>query len=183
MKDLKDLSLEELWQLFPIELVKHKNIWKEQFNRESELLKKHFINLNIKSIEHIGSTALPDIYAKDIVDVLVLFNEYSLDEAILRLTKKGYILMNQTETRATLNKGYTISGFAEEVFHIHLRIKDDAPEIFFRDYLLTDLEARKKYEAFKLDLAKKYKHHRDNYTDNKTDFISYYTNLGKENIK
>ena len=70
-KDLSEMSLNELWELFPIFLVEHNDKW-DAFYSEMEaklqyILPKH----SIKRISHIGSTAVPGIWAKDIVDVLV----------------------------------------------------------------------------------------------------------------
>ena len=91
------------------------------------------------------------------------------------LEKNGYLIMSQSPTRISLNKGYTEAGFAERVFHIHLRTYGDCDEIYFRDYLNTHADIAKQYEALKLDLWKRYEHDRDGYTAAKTDFIKRYT--------
>lgn len=87
--------------------------------------------------------------------------------------------MNMTETRITLNKGYTEQGFAEKVFHIHIRIAGDNDELFFRDYLNAHREIAEEYETLKLSLWKEFEHDRDGYTNAKTDFIKKYTDLAK----
>ena len=43
--------------------------------------------------------------------------------------------MRSEEGRVSFNRGYTPEGFAQEVFHLHLRLPGDADEVFFRDYL------------------------------------------------
>lgn len=43
--------------------------------------------------------------------------------------------MSSEERRASLNAGYTEDGFADEVFHIHLRFAGDNDELYFRDFL------------------------------------------------
>ncbi len=70
------------------------------------------------------------------------------------LVTGGYICMCQDETRISLNKGYTENGFAERVFHIHLRIAGDNVEIAFRDLLNSDEELARQYEELKLSLWK-----------------------------
>ena len=87
--------------------------------------------------------------------------------------------MNQTDNRISFNKGYTETGFAERVFHLHLRIKGDNDEIYFRDYLFEHHDVAKAYEELKLKLWKQFEHDRDGYTDAKTDFIRKYTNIAK----
>ena len=51
------------------------------------------------------------------------------------LVNSGCICMHTAETRVSLNKGYTSQGFAERVFHIHLRYAGDHDELYFRDYM------------------------------------------------
>ena len=58
-KKLSEMSLEELWLLFPISLEGHKDCWKEWYCEEERLLKNVF-SLGEK-INHIGSTAIPSI--------------------------------------------------------------------------------------------------------------------------
>ena len=69
--------------------------------------------------------------------------------------------------RISLNKGYTEKGFANQVYHIHLRYIGDNDELYFRDYLSENPQIAKEYEALKLELWKRYEHNRDAYTDAK----------------
>ncbi len=179
-KKLNEMSLQELWELFPIFLVAHKEIWKEYYTEEKRILEDTLKGLDVKRIEHIGSTAIPHIYAKDIVDILIEVNEKDFNEAIKHLINNSYIKMNQNEQRASFNKGYTEKGFADKVFHIHLRKNQDIDEIYFRDYLIENLSVAKRYEELKLSLWKKYEHNRDGYTEAKTDFIKEITLKAKE---
>lgn len=81
-----------------------------------------------------------------------------------------------------LNKGYTPQGFAERVFHIHLRVAGDIDELYFRDYLNAHPEVAKEYERLKLSLWKEYEHDRDGYTAAKSAFVSKYTELAKAEL-
>ena len=80
----------------------------------------------------------------------------------------------------SFNKGYTEQGFAERVFHLHLRYVGDCDELYFRDYLKENPDIAKAYEGLKLGLWKEYEHDRDGYTNAKTEFIQTYTNQAKE---
>ena len=84
-----------------------------------------------------GSTAIPSIWAKPIVDILVEIPKGSnlLDYKAL-IINNGYICMSQSENGLSFNKGYTENGFAERVFHLHLRYVGDNNELYFRDYLI-----------------------------------------------
>ena len=174
------MTLEELWQLFPIFLTEPDPRWAEWYNEEEEILKSLLpAGLNFY---HIGSTAINGIWAKPIIDILIAVDDScQMDDVAKTLQNNGYILMSANGKRISLNKGYTESGFAQKVFHLHLRLKDDIDEIYFRDYLNTHRDIAKEYEKLKLSLWKKYEHNRDAYTEAKTEFVKKYTNFAKQN--
>ena len=173
-KKLSEMSLEELWQLFPIFLTEHQEYWKEWFYEEKILLQN--VLMNSVRISHIGSTAVPSIWAKPIIDILVEVPKGSnlLDYKDL-IIKSGYICMSQSDKGLSFNKGYTENGFAERIFHLHLRYVGDNNELYFRDYLIEQPNVAKEYEELKLKLCKQYEHNRDAYTNAKTEFINKYT--------
>ena len=173
-KELSEMSLEELWQLFPIFLTEHQTVWSEWFEEEKSRLEK------ILPQNNVISTSVASIWAKPIIDILV---EVS-DNDILRQIKtvlvvNGYICMNQSENRISFNKGYTKNGFAKKVFHLHLRNAGDNDELYFRDYLVENKDIALQYEKLKLELWKKYEHDRDGYTNSKTDFVTKCTQEAK----
>lgn len=176
-KKLSEMTLEELWQLFPIVLTPHKNCWADDYVQEETAIKAI---LPCATISHIGSTAIPGIWAKPTVDILVEVTCEELPIAAAKLARLGYIVMSRSDNRISLNKGYTEQGFAEKVFHLHLRAHGDNDEIYFRDYLIAHPQAAAEYEALKLSLWKKFEHDRDGYTEAKTEFVNRYTALAKE---
>lgn len=177
-RGLCDLSLEELWQLFPVILVPHMDCWAEWYKEEAELLQKEIPY--IRRISHIGSTAIGAIRAKPTVDILLECPENKrLSDFKDIIEGCGYICMAQSVDRIDFNNGYTLQGFAERVFHLHLRYIGDNDELYFRDYLLNNVAVAKEYERLKLDLQKRYEHDRDAYTSNKSDFVKYYTEQGR----
>ena len=180
-KNLSEMSLEELWHLFPVTLTEHKAYWANWYTKEAELLKDILPDSQVARICHIGSTAVTGIWAKPIIDILVETAEHS-DLSLLKapLESAGYLCMSESPERISFNKGYTENGFAEKVFHLHIRLEGDTDEIFFRDYLNTHPKTAKDYEQLKLSLWKKYEYNRDAYTNAKTGFIKKYTDLAKE---
>ena len=70
-KDLSEMTLEELWELFPIFLVAHDDRWKDSFNEIEKTLTGLLADQSVVRISHIGSTAIQGIRAKNIVDVMV----------------------------------------------------------------------------------------------------------------
>lgn len=180
-KELSEMTLEELWQLFPIFLTEHNPNWADWYNEEVTQLKS--ILPADTAFHHIGSTAVNGIMAKPIIDILIVVNSTEgLKQAASLLREHGYIIMSTADDRISLNKGYSENGFAEKVFHLHIRLENDTDEIYFRDYLNAHPDIAKEYEQLKLRLWKEYEHNRDAYTDAKTDFVKKYTGLAKQNL-
>jgi len=178
---LEEMSLEELWQLFPIFLREHQAVWKDWYAEERLRLLSFLPEHQIVRLSHIGSTSVKTIWAKPIVDILLEIPK-AADMAVMRdlLLQNGYLLMSESKGRMSFNKGYTPSGFAERVFHLHLRYEGDHDELYFRDYLQEHPAVAKNYEKLKLSLWKQYEHNRDAYTEAKTDFIKKYTKEAKK---
>lgn len=178
-KPLKDMTLEELWVLFPIVLVPYNPEWEIWAKEEIEYLSCILSEFHLQ-LSHIGSTAIPGIQSKNIVDILAEFPPNpNWDKAKLQMEAAGYIMMSQSGNRMSFNKGYTPQGYAERVFHIHFRIAGDNDEICFRDYLRSNPQIASEYEALKLSLLPKYKNDRDGYTNAKTDFVHRIIRLAK----
>ena len=170
------MTSEELWELFPIFLVAHDDRWKDDFNEIKQTLTGLLLDHDVVRISHIGSTAINDIWAKNIVDVMVEISENGNIKDIANiLEQNGFNIMSGIGNRISLKKGYTENGFADKVYHIHLRYVGDNNELYFRDYLNEHPTVAKEYEALKLRLWKQYEHNRDAYTDAKTDFIIKWT--------
>lgn len=178
-KSLEEMTLEELWELFPVVLVPHRPQWLEWAGDEikslSELLRDY-----TPVITHIGSTAIAGIQAKPIVDILV---EISPDadwrRARAMMEGSGYICMSASGYRMSFNKGYTPEGYAERVFHVHIHAVGDNDEIIFRDYLNSHPTVAREYEALKLSLLPRYSNDRDGYTAAKTEFVNKIMALAK----
>jgi GrpB-like predicted nucleotidyltransferase (UPF0157 family)/ribosomal protein S18 acetylase RimI-like enzyme len=135
-------------------LVPHSPEWAQKFNRERNLIKSTLGDA-VLDIQHIGSTAFPDIVAKPIVDIIAAVS--SLDEAtsiIPVLEKIGYEYkpdMSSTE-RLFFRKGDPVE------FHLSLAQPDHTPfwerQLLIRDFLLAHPEYAKEYEQIKRDALK-----------------------------
>ena len=104
-KELSEMTLEELWDLFPISLVKHDEQWNECFKEIESTIKDLLAGYPVKRISHIGSTAIQGIWAKNIVDVLVeISKEADMEGAARILEQNGFIRMSDEKGRISLNK-------------------------------------------------------------------------------
>lgn len=180
-KLLSEMTLEELWELFPVFLVPHNEKWGDCFDEMKAFCFHILSGYQVRRISHIGSTAIKNIWAKNIIDILI---EIGLDENMEAVSKvmecHGFIRMSSDTNRVSLNRGYTEKGFAEKVYHIHLRQEGDNNELYFRDYLNEHPQTAKEYEQLKLDLWKRYEHNRDGYTKAKSDFVTKWTSEAKK---
>ncbi len=183
-KKLEEMSLAELWELFPIFLVEHNEQWKDWYREEESGILAMIPSGAIKRIAHVGSTAVETIWAKNIVDILVEVHAPEDLTAVEKiLSENGWRCMYQGDDRISMNKGYTPSGFADRVFHLHIRLAGDNDELYFRDYLQEHPEVAEKYEGLKRSLWKKFEHDRDSYTESKTEFIKAVTERAKSEYK
>ena len=179
-KELSEMTLQELWNLFPIFLVPHDDKWKIYYDEIRNFLEKILSGYPIKRISHIGSTAIFGIWAKNIVDVMVeISRSADIDNVAEKIENNGFIRMSTEKNRISFNRGYTKNGFAEKVFHLHLRYAGDNDELYFRDYLNEHPQTAREYEALKLKLWKQFEHNRDAYTNAKTEFIQKWTGEAK----
>lgn len=156
-----------------VEVVPHNPKWRDAFEVESKYI-ADVLSENFVAIHHIGSTAIPGIYAKPIIDVLVEVQDITkLDEQSSAMKSLGYEGMGE----------YGIPGrryFRKDnqawsrTHHIHtfkvgsLQIKR---HLAFRDYLIAHPEVAQRYSELKRELAEKYPHNIDGYMDGKDSFI------------
>lgn len=187
-KSLSEMSLEELWQLFPIILKEHNPEYKKWYQEEKIKLKDALAEKYIERINHIGSTAVPGLLAKPTVDILLeISSDVDLARIEAEIKNAGWTLMHRNradeELNLVFNKGYTPEGFADKVFHLHLRFLGDWSELYFRDYLIKYPEIAADYGELKQKLEKEYKNNRDDYTEAKTEFIEKWTSEARKEFK
>lgn len=84
-KELSEMTLEELWDLFPIFLVQHDDKWNEYYKEIEYTITELLAGYPVKRISHIGSTAIQGIWAKNIVDVMVEISEKADMEEIAHI--------------------------------------------------------------------------------------------------
>jgi len=172
-KSLSEMTLIALWQLFPIQLSEHRLEWAEWYAEESNRLVS-VLGERVAQIDHIGSTYVNNLVAKPIVDILLQIKS-DIDISIVKelISADSWLLMAEKPDcdEMDFNKGYTPNGFADRVFHLHVRREGDWDELWFRDYLTIHPEAAAEYARLKQKLLLEYEHNRDAYTEAKTKFV------------
>lgn len=183
-KLLSEMTLEELWALFPIILREHNSDYSKWYELEKDNIIGCVGLKNIKRINHIGSSSVKGLISKPTVDILMeIGRDSKMEQLKVVLMNDGWILMNEGDKGLVFNKGYTPDGFSEKVYHLHVRYLGDWDELYFRDYLLVYRDVAEAYGEFKLSLLPKYRHNRDGYTEAKTDFIMRYTEKAREEFR
>ena len=143
----------------------------ELFNKESIRLRK-FLGDNVL-IEHVGSTAIPGMGGKGIIDIAVAANDKDdLPKVSSHLIEAGYYYDSKDGTDDRWFHGRKVSD--EESYYIHLTFKgskDWREMISFRDYLGTHPEDFKKYAEAKKEAAENANQDKDKYMSIKTPVI------------
>ncbi len=152
-----------------VELRDHDPSWAELFESERLLLAQVF-GERAAAIEHIGSTSVPDLCAKPIVDILVGLRELELtDDDVAGMVDLGYEYLGEygLPGRLFFRKGEPRTHNVHVVEHGGMHWER---QLIFRDALRTDPEERRAYDQFKRRLAAE-GHPREVYTELKTPFI------------
>jgi GrpB-like predicted nucleotidyltransferase (UPF0157 family) len=156
-----------------IELHDYDPEWPALFERERRIIAP-ILGANAVAIEHMGSTAIPGLRAKPIIDIIALVDDLAAAlDAVVPLEGTGYSFWRDNPDKSKL---YLVKGLppAPRRTH-HLHIHDDADEVrrhlVFRDHLRSDPIARDGYLALKQDLAQRYRNDREAYSKQKTVFI------------
>lgn len=154
-----------------VSLENNYELYKKIFKEEKAYLESVFKENRFK-IEHVGSTAVKDLLSKPVVDIAIGVDNLNSFKKYYSLLNKRYTITENREKEEIL----LIKENEKETFcliHV-LDIKSNryTNMIKFRDILINNLDILKKYENLKIDLAKKYKDDRKNYTKSKNEFIN-----------
>ncbi len=127
------------------------------------------------ALEHVGSTAIPGLAAKPILDILVLADDRTRwPNAVASLEGLGYVYWaeNPRRDRMFFVKGMPPFGTGR-THHVHVRMREDAREVLaFRDYLRGHPEVAREYERLKRELEAAHPTDRDAYTAGKSRFVA-----------
>ena len=146
--------------------------WPLKFSQEKDFLMKVIRQYLVGSIEHVGSTAVPGLTAKPVIDIM--FGVKSLEDsksAIKLLTKNGY---NYFPYKKEVMHWFCKPSPSLRTHHLHLIPYESnlwKERIRFRDILRASAKTANQYVELKKELAIRYKKDRETYTEKKTVFI------------
>lgn len=161
-----------------VELVAYDPDWPRQFAVEADRLRAVLDPALVIGIEHFGSTAVPGLIAKPIIDILIAVHSLARAkaEAIEPILSLGYVYWadNPKPDRMFFVKGMPPYG-ARRTHHVHITEPDREMwrrRLPFRDYLRAHPDEAARYAALKRDLAQRHATDREAYTDAKTDYVA-----------
>jgi GrpB-like predicted nucleotidyltransferase (UPF0157 family) len=156
----------------PIRIVPYDPAWPARFEAEKRLLEEVLAEWIVGGVHHIGSTAVPGLAAKPIVDVMV--GVEGLEQSL-------------PARPAAEAVGYVWAPYRPDTFHWFCKPSPErrthhlilvpfdhptfAARLAFRDALREDASLASEYEALKRELAGRHEYDREAYTDAKSDFV------------
>lgn len=124
-------------------------------------------------IEHIGSTAVPGLAAKPVIDIIVLVRDMQpVHDRMPDLAEAGYEFRpDVSNPERIFMRRYGRDGTRTHHLHVHTDADDVRRHIMFRDALRTDAATQRAYLGLKRDLAARHATDRQAYANGKDAFV------------
>ncbi len=146
-----------LVKLRKVELVNYDPIWPMQFQQEANSLQAVFADILLE-IHHIGSTAIPNLMAKPILDILVVVKNLAQVDALnSSMARLGYVAHG--ELTIPQRRFFTKDSMGKRLVHLHTFAQNHAEiarHLHFRDYLIAHPSEAEAYQRLKLGLASQF---------------------------
>ena len=146
--------------------------WPARFEQEREALERLLGNGLTGGIHHVGSTSVPGLAAKPVIDILVGVKD--LDAARSYINPLAALDYMYAPYRPEEMVWFCKPNPVHRTHHLHLVPADSArfrAELAFRDHLRANPDIAEEYVALKRKLAREFKRDREAYTEAKADFI------------
>ena len=147
--------------------------WKGEFEKEKRRLARRLGGVLI-DIQHIGSTSIPGIMAKPIIDIGVAVKSVANLNRFKKLVKPlGYEFIAEASNLKN-HLVFTKGAGQFRTHHLHIEKHNSRVwknDLSFRDYLISHKAAARQYEKLKIALSKKHPKDRRGYTKSKTGFV------------
>jgi GrpB-like predicted nucleotidyltransferase (UPF0157 family) len=159
----------------PIEIVAYDPAWPARFEAEATAIRAALGGDFPYAIEHVGSTAVPGLAAKPIIDIVLIVPERERWPALITpLARLGYVYWdgNPDTTKMFFVKGMPPFGTGR-THHVHVHLPDALERLVrFRDLLRADAAEAARYAELKRALASEHRTDRDAYTKAKAAFVA-----------
>lgn len=166
-----------------VSIVPYDPRWPASFDDEARCLRRRLPESLVARIEHIGSTAVPGLAAKPIVDILV--GVKSLEEAREQvpalLEAEGYDYFWRTDVAPPYMWFIRRDAEGRRTHHVHVVGEDSElwERLYFRDYLREFPDEARRYEQLKRSLCERHPNDRAAYTVGKAEYVRAVTEGAK----
>jgi GrpB-like predicted nucleotidyltransferase (UPF0157 family) len=154
----------------PIVIVEYDLAWPAEFERLRTRVAAAVGGVAV-AIEHVGSTAVPGLAAKPVIDVVVVVEPHDLQTAVERLVAIGYVHQGNLGVEAREAFGVPEGEGRHHLYVSPIDSEELRAQLAFRDRLRANPELAAKYEGLKRELAMRFRDDREGYADAKTDFV------------
>ena len=154
----------------PIEVVPYDARWPVTFREWRDRL-ANALGTAAVSIEHIGSTAVPGLAAKPVIDIQVTVRELDQEAAYVPAVEALGVALRARERG---HRYFRPAGALPRTVQIHVYAtgsEEERVHLLFRDHLRSDASARDDYARMKQEAARRYRGDRIAYNEAKTGFI------------
>ncbi|HLB02932.1 MAG TPA: GrpB family protein [Nitrospiria bacterium] len=155
-------------------IVPYDSRWPDLFAQEREALLRLFTGKTVE-IEHIGSTAVPNLGGEPVIDILLGVLELTqVQKRVLALEEMGYRSMPDLESQNPECRIFAKEAAGQHTHHLHvveMRSEFWRHYLLFRDYLKAHETMIQQYYELKVQLARRFKDDRNAYTEAKSAFI------------
>ncbi len=153
--------------LEPVDIEKYNAIFNEEKRKLAELLAGYYV-----AIEHVGSTSIPGLVAKPIIDIAVGIVDFKKIDDIISIMEKEYVFLSD---RGEEKRKIFVKYDGDYITH-HIHIEEFGKQswinhVEFRNKLLMSEKLREEYAELKKSLMSQYENERDKYTAGKAAFI------------
>ncbi|MDE7253829.1 MAG: GrpB family protein [Acetatifactor sp.] len=153
-----------------IQIVNHHPEWIYDYFEEVEMLRRKPA-LSTMAYEHIGSTSIPNIKAKPIIDIIIGVESFPpADDVVLELEQSGYTFMKEM---SVADRFYFIKR-GDKHFNVHVISYKGTiwnNDILFRNYLINHPDEAQKYSSLKEQIVSSGVETLLEYSEKKKDFI------------
>lgn len=164
-----------------VKLVEHNPEWKQNFAKEEKEI-RDVLGQDCIDVQHVGSTAIPGILAKPIIDIAVVVP--TLEKVKFYQEKLGKIGYDLKENDTRIERLFFTKGPENNRTHyLHLGELNDTyvqDMILFKEYLYRYKNLAEDYVSLKKDLTRRYRDKRYDYTAGKESFIKSVIKLERE---
>lgn len=154
-----------------VEVVPYKVEWVMMFEEESRKIKE-VLGEEVVDVYHIGSTSIPNIHAKPVIDLMVeVVSIDKIDEYNHGMEQLGYEAYGEN---GIPKRRFFSKGGNNRTHHVHIFEKGNpemARHIAFRDYMIAHPEEAQIYSQLKQSLAKQYPYSIEQYIEGKDSYI------------